>query len=155
MPREEPVMMRPAKFAAFVFLYALGTCAVFAHDEADDRPHGSSRDTIRVIAVEPSGPVKPGIETTFNIQIEADLGSAKEGLARVAFNLDSPTSYRVVSRRDIHQGKQKVSFAVKVVPVDWTAKRGQFEMMINMGPKPVENIWAPTAFVRKVIPVKQ
>jgi len=44
---------------------------------------------------------------------------------------------------------------VKVVPVDWTAKRGQFEMMINMGPKPVENIWAPTAFVRKVIPLKQ
>jgi hypothetical protein len=126
-----------------------------AHDEADDRPHGSTRDTIRIIALQPSGPVKPGIETTFNIQIEADLGSAKEGLARVAFNLDSPTSYRIVSRRDLHEGKQKVSFAVKVVPVDWAAKQGQFEVMVNMGPKPTESIWAPTAFVRKAIPVKR
>jgi hypothetical protein len=148
-------MMRPIKAAAFVFLYALGASAVSAHDEADDRPHGSTRDKIRIIALQPSGPVKPGVETTFNIQIEADLGSAKEGLARVAFNLDSPTSYRIVSRRDLHEGKQKVSFAVKVVPVDWAAKRGQFEVMVNMGPKPTENIWAPTAFVRKAIPVKR
>jgi hypothetical protein len=147
-------MMQSAKFAAFVFLSALGTGAAFAHDEADDRPHGSTRDKIRIIALQPAGPVKPGVETTFNIQIETELGSAKEGLARVAFNLDSPTSYRIVSRRDIHEGKQKVSFAVKVVPVDWAAKRGQFEVMVNMGPKPTENIWAPTAFVRKAIPMK-
>jgi hypothetical protein len=148
-------MMRLTKAAALVFLCALGDSAAFAHDEADDRPHGSNRDKIRIIALQPSGPVKPGVETTFNIQIEADLGSAKEGLARVAFNLDSPTSYRIVSRRDLHEGKQKVSFAVKVVPVDWAAKRGQFEVMVNMGPKPTENIWAPTAFVRKAIPVKR
>jgi hypothetical protein len=147
-------MMQSTKAAALVFLCALGAGAAFAHDEADDRPHGSTRDKIRIVAFEPSGPVKPGVETTFNIQIEADLGSAKEGLARVAFNLDSPTSYRIVSRRDLHEGKQKVSFAVKVVPVDW-AKRGQFEVMVNMGPKPTENIWAPTSFVRKTIPVKQ
>ena len=59
-------MMRSAKFAAFVFLYALGTGTAFAHDEADDRPHGSTRDKIRIIALQPSGPVKPGVETTFN-----------------------------------------------------------------------------------------
>lgn len=148
-------MRRPIKAAAFVFLYALGASAVLAHDEADDRPHGSTRDKIRIIALQPSGPVKPGVEITFNIQIEADLGSAKEGLARVAFNLDSPTSYRILSRRDLHEGKQKVSFTVKVTPVDWAAKRGQFEVMVNMGPQPTENIWAPTAFQRKAIPVKR
>ena len=72
----------------------------------------------------------------------------------VAFNLDSPTSYRVVSAATFTRANKKSSL-LKVVPVDWAAKRGQFEVMVNMGPKPTENIWAPTAFVRKTIPVKR
>lgn len=147
-------MMRTIQAFLLVFLFALGTGAAFAHDEADDRPHFASRDKIRIVTLNPSGPVKRGVETTFTIQIDADLGSAKEGVARVGFNLDSPTSFRMIENRDLHEGKQKVNFAVKAKPIDWT-DRGHFTVIVTMGPKTTEPQWAPTAFVRKTIPVKR
>ena len=94
-------------------------------------------DKIRIVAFQPSGTVKRGVETQFTIQIEVDLQSAKEGVARVGFNLDSPTSFRMIDSRDLHEGIQKISFAVKAKPVDW-GNRGYFAVIVNMGPKTTE-----------------
>ena len=147
-------MMRRIKTAALACFFALGMGAAFAHDDPDNRPRMATGDSIRIVAFQPSGTVKRGVETQFTIQIEADLQSAKEGIARVGFNLDSPTSFRMIDRRDLHEGKQKVSFAVKAKPVDW-GERGYFAVIINMGPKTTEAQWTPTALAHKAIPVKR
>jgi hypothetical protein len=147
-------MMRRIKATALVFLCALGAGAVFAHDEGGDRPRVATGDKIRIVAFQPSGTVRRGVETGFTVEIEADLQSAKEGVARVGFNMDSPTSFRMIDSRDLHEGKQKVSFAVKAKPVDW-ADRGYFAVLVNMGPKTTEPQWSPTALAHKPIPVKR
>jgi hypothetical protein len=147
-------MMRCIKVAALVCLYALGMGAVFAHDEAGDQPRLATGDKIRIVAFQPSGTVKRGVETQFTVQVEVELQSAKEGVARIGFNLDAPTSFRMIDSRDLHEGKQKVSFVVKAKPVDW-ADRGYFAVMVNMGSKTTEPQWSPTALAHKVIPVKR
>ena len=153
-------MMRRIKISALVFLCALGMGAVLAkgasvrHDDADDRPRLATGDKIRIVAFQPSGTVKRGVETQFTIQIEVELQSAKEGVARVGFNLDSPTSFRMIDSRDVHEGIQKISFSVKTKPVDW-GNRGYFAVMVNMGPKTTEPQWTPTALAHKAIPVKR
>jgi hypothetical protein len=147
-------MMRRTKTAALACFFALGMRAAFAHDDPDDRPRMATGDSIRIVAFQPSGTVKRGVETQFTIEIEADLQSAKEGIARVGFNLDSPTSFRMIDRRDLHEGKQKVRFAVKAKPVDW-GERGYFAVIINMGPKTTEAQWTSTALAHKAIPVKR
>jgi hypothetical protein len=154
MHREESVMMRRIKTAALVCLFALGMRAAFAHNDADDRPRIATGDRIRIAAFQPSGAVRRGVETQFTIEIEADLLSAKEGVARVGFNFDSPTSFRMVDRRDLHEGIQKLSFAVKAKPVDW-GNRGYFAVIVNMGPKTTEPQWVPTALAHKIIVVKR
>jgi hypothetical protein len=145
--------MRPIQAFLLVFLFALGTGAAFAHDEADDRPHLATGDKISIVALQPSGAVTHGVETKFTIEIEAELHSAKEGIARVWFNLRSPKSYQMVERRDLLEGRQRVTFTVTVTPVDW-AERGSFMVLVNMGPKVSEAQWMPTTFAQKTISVK-
>ena len=147
-------MMRPIQAFLLVFLFALGTGATFAHDEPGERPRLATGDKIRIVEFQPSGTVRPGVETEFTIQIEVDLQSAKEGVARVGFNLDSPTSFRMIDSRNVHEGIQKISFSVKTKPVDW-GNRGYFAVMVNMSPKRTEPQWTPTALAHKAIPVKR
>lgn len=130
-------MTQPIQAFLLVFLFALGTGAAFAHDEAGDRPRLATGDKIRIVAFQPPGTVRRGVETEFTIEIEVDLQSAKEGVARVGFNLDSPTSFRMIDSRDVHEGIQKIKFSVKTKPVDW-GNRGYFAAIINMGPKTTE-----------------
>jgi len=146
-------MMHRIKTAALVFLCALGIGVAAAHDE-DDRPRVATGDKIRIIAFQPSGPVRPGVETKFTIEVEAELHSAKEGITRVWFNLKSPTGHRHVERRDLTEGRQRITFAVTVTPGDWAA-RGHFTVVVNMGPKATDDEWAATAFAQKTIPVKR
>jgi hypothetical protein len=147
--------------AALVCLCALGASATFARDagmirlvghEGPDDRRVTTRDKIRILAFQPNGPVKRGVETEFAIQIEVDLQSANEGIARVGFNLDAPTTFRMIDSRDLREGIQKVSFAVKAKPVDW-GDRGSFTVLVNMSPKVTAPEFTPTAFVRKAIPV--
>jgi hypothetical protein len=153
--------MRRIRALVLVFLCALGMGAAFArsestirlvgHEGPDDRRF-ATRDKIRIVAFQPNGPVKRGVETEFAIQIEADLQSAKEGIARVGFNLGSPTSFRMIESRNLREGIQKVSFVVKATPVDW-GDRGPFTLIVNMSPKITAPESTPTAFARKAIPV--
>lgn len=147
-------MIRCINSTALVLLCAIGAASVLAHDNSGDRPRMATGDKIRIVAFQPSGIVRRGVETQFTIQIEVDLQSAKEGVARVGFNLDSPTSFRMIDSRDLHEGIQKVSFVVKATPVDW-GNRGYFALLVNMGPKSTEPQWTPTALTHKAIPVKR
>jgi hypothetical protein len=152
-------MMR-IKISALVFLCALGVGAAFAkgasvrHDDSDDPPRFATKDKIRILAFQPSGAVRRGVETEFTIEIEVDFQSAKEGVARVGFNLDSPTSFRMIDSHDVHEGIQKIKFSVKTKPVNW-GNRGYFAAIINLGPKTAEPQWTPTALAHKNISVRR
>jgi hypothetical protein len=156
-------MVRRIQGYALVCLCALAVSAALAHGggvfhfvrhEGPDDRRVATRDKIRILSFQPSGPVKLGVENQFTIQVEADLQSAKEGIARVGFNLDSPTSFRMIDSRDLHEGIQKVSFTVKTKPVNW-GDRATFTMIVNMSPKKTEPEFTPTAFARRAIPVKR
>src|SRR4029453_8222884 len=123
-------MIRRTKVVALIFLCALGTGVVLAHDEAGDRPRLATKDKIRILAFQPSGAVRSGVETEFTIEIEVNLQSANNGVARVGFNLASPTSFRMMDSRDVQEGIQKISFSVKTKPVDW-GNRGYFAVMVT------------------------
>jgi hypothetical protein len=148
------------KISVMIFLCAIFLIAAFApgasvaHDESGDRPRFATKDKIRILTFDPSGSVRPGVETKFTIEIEVDLQSAKEGVARVGFNLDSPTSFRMIDSRDVHAGIQKIKFSVKTKPVDW-GNRGYFAAIINLGPKTTESQWTPMALAHKAISVKR
>lgn len=123
------------------------------HKGPDDRPF-ATRDKIRILAFLPNGPMKHGVETQFTTEIEVDLQSTKEGIARVGFKLDAPTTFRMIDSRDLREGIQKVSFAVKAKPIDW-GDRGYFTVLVNMSPKVTAPEFTPTAFARKAIPVER
>jgi hypothetical protein len=142
------------KAAAVVFLYAFVTNLAFSHDEDNNQPRSATGDKIHIIQLQSSGPVTHAVETKFTLEIEAELHSAREGIARVWFNLRSPNSYRMVERHDLLEGRQRVTFTVTVTPVDW-AERGSFMVLVNMGSNVGEAQWMPTAFAQQTIPVKR
>ena len=146
-------MIRSRVITALGLLCLVGPCAALAHDEVGNRPPVALRDKIRIVSISPAGPVTSGVETEFSIEVEVDLGSAHEGLVGVGFNLDNATDFRMVDRQEVHKGRHQVSFRVRVVPVDW-GEHGVFAVVVNVGPKPAETRWTPTAFVRLAIPVK-
>ena len=139
---------------AIFLIAALAPGTIIAHDESGDRPRFATKDKIRILAFDPAGAVRPGIETKFTIEIEVDLQSANEGVARVGFNLDSPTSFRMIDGREVHKGIQRLKFSVKTKPVDW-GNRGYFAAIVNLGPKTTEPQWSPTALAHKKISVKR
>ena len=151
--------MRCIKTFAVVFLCALGAVAALVmgasvgRDDSDDAPRFATKDKVRILTFQPSGAVSRGVETEFTIEIEVDLQSAKEGVVRVGFNLDSPTSFRMIDSRDVHEGIQKIKFSVKAKPVDW-GNRGYFAAIVNLGPKITPDQWTPTALAHKNISVK-
>ena len=73
-------MIRPIQVFLLGFFFALGTGAAVAHDEPGERPRLATADKIRILAFQPSGAVRRGVETEFTIEIELDLQSTKEGL---------------------------------------------------------------------------
>jgi len=76
----------------------------------------------------------------------------EEGVARIGFNMSSPQTFRMLDSHNLQSGQQHVTFKVRVVPVDW-GDRGDFAVLVNMGPQSDSNPWKPTASVTKSIQV--
>jgi hypothetical protein len=116
-------------------------------------PVANQTDDIRIISLEPQGPVAAGVETEFTIWIDVDLESTDKAYAHIGFNIDSPGAYRMVGSGELRSGRQQLRFVLSVVPVDW-GDRGDFQVMANVGPATSGGRWTPSAWVHKTIPVK-
>ena len=111
-------------------------------------------DDIRIVALAPVEGVTRGVETEFTVEVDLDLQSADEAAARIGFNVASPQQFRMFDSRDLQRGRHRLTFTVKVVPVDW-GDRGDFAVMVNIGPRTDTKQFQPTASVTKVIPVSR
>jgi hypothetical protein len=112
----------------------------------------SSQDRVEILSVLPAGSVTRGVEMEFTLDIEYTLDSLDDGVLSVGFNTDRPNAYRIVETRAIERGTDRLSVKAKAVPVDWQ-ERGEFRVMVNIGPKREEANWKPLASTIRVIPV--
>jgi hypothetical protein len=125
------------KYIALASLLLLVSMSSFA---SDNEP----ADAIRILSLDPPGPVPRGVETEFTVEVEADLKSTSEGEADIGFNTESPKSFRMIDSHLLVSGPQKFTFKVKVITVDW-GERAKFKVMVNMGARPTKGSWKPTA----------
>src|SRR5262245_24793184 len=128
----------------FVIAWLLAATASAAAAQADD---------IRIVSIDPPGPVAAGAEARLTIEVVELVETGDAAGGRVGFNVHSPDAFRIVDSHDVQRGNQRLTFAVTVVPTDWGG-RGDFAVMANVGPKAPQPRWTPTASVRKTIPVK-
>jgi hypothetical protein len=128
----------------FVIVCVLAATVSAAAAQADD---------IRIVSIDPPGPVAAGVEARLTISVEVILETGEEAVVRVGFNVNSPDAFRMVDSHDVQRGRQRLTFDVTVVPIDW-GDRGDFAVIANVGPKAPQPRWTPTASVRKTIPVK-
>jgi hypothetical protein len=109
-------------------------------------------DDIRIVSIDP--PVlSAGVETRLTIDVDVILETGEEAAVRVGFNVNSPDAFRMVDSHDVQRGRQRLTFDVTVVPIDW-GDRGDFAVIANVGPRAPQSRWTPTASVRKTVPVK-
>jgi hypothetical protein len=111
-------------------------------------------DDVRIVGLAPAEGVTRGVETAFTVEVDVDLQSADEATARIGFNVASPQQFRMFDSRDLQRGRNRLTFTVKVVPVDW-GDRGDFAVMVNIGPRTDTKQFQPTASVTKVIPLSR
>jgi hypothetical protein len=102
------------------------------------------------VGLAPAEGVTRGVETEFTVEVDVDLQSADEATARIGFNVTSPQQFRIFDSRDLQRGRNRLTFTVKVVPVDW-GDRGDFAVMVNIGPRTDTKQFQPTASVTKAI----
>ena len=111
------------------------------------------KDTISILAISPNPPLKRGVQIELAIDVEADLESTDAGTAMIGFNTDNPVGFKMVDSHKLLAGAQRFTFVVKVAPVDW-GDRGDFMVMVNMGPESRGDSWRPTAVHREPLAVE-
>ena len=111
-----------------------------------------ARDTLRIVTIQPPGPVTRGVEVEFVIDVDVTLATEDEALLHLGFNTDDPNRFRMIEYWSIRRGTERVTFKAKVVPPDW-GKRGQFAVVVNIGPKEPGVRWSPKTHDRRVIEV--
>ena len=132
--------MKRLETVAFVALILTGVVAVSL----------AQSDDVRIVGLAPAEGVTRGVETEFTVEVDVDLQSADEATARIGFNVASPQQFRIFDSRDLQRGRNRLTFTVKVVPVDW-GDRGDFAVMVNIGPRTDTKQFQPTASVTKAI----
>lgn len=128
--------------AALVFAAASVVLAVTSDQSA-------SKDKVDILIIQPAGPVPRGVETEFTFDIQYTLESIEDGVLTIGFNTGShgatATSFEEVESRKIKRGTDRITVKAKVIPVDW-GDRGQFSVVVNIGPKREDSTWRPLAF---------
>ena len=111
-----------------------------------ERPQGK-KDLIRIVSIEPSGPVTRGVETEIAVEIEYTLESADQSSANIGFNSQDPNQFTMREHIEIHRGTDRLKAKFTIIPVDW-GRRGKFTMLANIGKGTQGKPWSPTASTR-------
>ena len=130
-----------------VFLVAFALVAVAATAEVD------RRDRIAILSVSPSPPLTRGVPVELTIDVAVDLQSTDAGDAMIGFNTEGPVRFMMVDNHKLQPGVQQFTFVVTVTPIDW-GDRGDFSVMVSMGPERNGAEWRPTAADRRALSVE-
>jgi hypothetical protein len=109
-------------------------------------------DLIRIVSIDPSGPVTRGVEIHITVEIEYTLVTADESSASLGFNSRDPNSFTMGEHIEIHRGTDRIKVKATIIPVDW-GRRGKFAMLANIGKGTPGKPWSPTASARHVFTV--
>jgi hypothetical protein len=108
-------------------------------------------DSVRILAVSVSGPVRDGVQDEFTVEIEYSLDSADAAMASIGFNSDDPSRFRMTGKKKILRGTNVLTLKALVVPKDWK-ERGDFIVYVNLTPYPVpRGRYTPLASTERVI----
>jgi hypothetical protein len=110
-----------------------------------------AKDSIRILEVTSSTPVRDGVENEFTVKIEYDLQSSDEATASIGFNSDDPGRYRITGRKKVAGGTNVLMLKGVIAPKDWK-DRGDFIVYVNLSPYPAgQSRFRPYATAEKVI----
>jgi hypothetical protein len=110
------------------------------------------RDVVRIESVTPHEAVKAGVETEFTIDVDVNLESADQGTVMIGFNTRSSGMFTMLTNRAVERGETRFAVVLRVTPVYW-GESAPFAVNVNLGPKPEEIHWKPTALAKKEIEV--
>jgi hypothetical protein len=105
------------------------------------------KDLIRIVSIDPSGPVTRGVEIRITVELEYTLETADKSSASIGFNSRDPNNFTMGEHIEIHRGTDRVKVKATVIPVDW-GRRGKFAMLVNIGMGTQGKLWSPTASAR-------
>ena len=81
-------------------------------------------DLIRIVSIEPSGPVTRGVETSIAVEIEYTLETADESSANIGFNSQNLNSFTMREHIEIHRGTDRLKVKFTIIPLDWGRRAG-------------------------------
>ena len=110
-------------------------------------------DSITIVSVSPSEPVRRGLPVEFTLKVDVLLASADSAAVQLLTNSQDSHRFQQVTTTPIHRGRQRITILTRVVPVDWGSE-GQFGLMLSIAPTPQQRgLWRPTVSVRQPIRV--
>ncbi len=134
-------MLRIASHGFFVIAALLSLPLV-----AQEPPAGK-QDRIRIVSVEPSGPITRGVETKVAAEIEYTLETADTSTVNFGFNSQDPDRFTMREHIEIRRGTSRIKVKFTIIPVDW-AHRGRFALPATIGRGVQGKAWSPTASTR-------
>ncbi|MCA1590301.1 MAG: hypothetical protein LC734_07920 [Acidobacteria bacterium] len=140
-------MMKLSFIVKFALCFTLfGAAAVFGQT-SDEKV----ADSVRIVSVSATAPVKDGVQNEFTVDIEYKLESVKEAMVAIGFNLDDPGRFRMTGKKKISGGTNTITMKALVSPKDWK-ERGDFIVYVNISPYPVpKHRYTPLANADRVV----
>jgi hypothetical protein len=111
------------------------------------------RDRIAILSICPPPPFTRGVPIELTIDVAVDLQTADVGDAMIGFNTEDAVRFKMVDNRRLQPGVRQFTFVVTVTPIDW-GDRGDFSVMVNMGPERSGAQWRSTASDRRALSVE-
>jgi hypothetical protein len=105
---------------------------------------------VRILRVEPVGPLTSVQVAEFIVEVEVDLRSAFQAALQVGFNDRAPDSFRTVATEPVQAGRRTLTLRARSVYMDW-GERGDFSVRANVGPWTADGIWRPYAEAVKAV----
>ena len=124
-------------------------------DNGTTKSSASTKDSIKIISVDPSEGLTDLVMQEFKIIIEYVLVTQEQGEIMILFNFQNPDSYISIPGTNtvIDKGSGTLSFDVSSITKNWYSA-GDFCVGVAMVPYPHPDSWDSLAGDRKVLSFK-
>jgi hypothetical protein len=99
-----------------------------------ERAGAQDVDSITVVEIRPSTPLKRGVPSTVSLDLDVTLRSMDIGEVVAAFNTQGPKLYPKAASTRVRRGKQRITLTATVAAVDWSSQAAEFAYVVNIRP---------------------